>query len=104
MADSASKQDVLPKPNFKNGRFEIPWDNPGYPSSWNVLKFMTVHKNESNVPSQKVCPKFITFGTWKIFPRIMQCHHFQEMLLTSFVRDLFSVFLIIYTNFCEVLI
>ena len=64
MADSASKEDMLPKPNFKNGRFEIPWDNPGYPSSWNVLKFMTVHKNESNVPSQQVCPKFITFGIY----------------------------------------
>jgi len=45
--------DHLPKPLVVNGRFKNSWGNPGRPNSWEVLKFLAVMRNESNVPSQK---------------------------------------------------
>ena len=51
----------LPKPLVVNGRFKSSWGNPGRPNSWEVLKFFAVMRNESNVPSQKVCKILIIF-------------------------------------------
>ena len=56
MADATEsvENNQLPKPLVVNGRFKNSWGNPGRPGLWDVLKFLTVVRNESNVPSQKV--------------------------------------------------
>ena len=53
-AESCVESNQLPKPLVVNGRFKNSWENPGRPGLWPVLKFLTVVKNESNIPSQKV--------------------------------------------------
>lgn len=53
-AELGSENNQLPKPLVVNGRFQNSWENPGRPGFWEVLKFLTVVKSESNIPSQKV--------------------------------------------------
>ena len=52
--EEVCKNKILPKPLIINGRFKNSWGNPGRPGNWDVFKFITVSKNESSVPSQKV--------------------------------------------------
>eukprot|EP00794_Sanderia_malayensis_P006049 gene6049-6751_t len=42
----------LPKPLCVNGKFKTSWGNPGRAGNWEIAKFFTYYKNESNVPSQ----------------------------------------------------
>ncbi|XP_065066673.1 N-acyl-phosphatidylethanolamine-hydrolyzing phospholipase D-like isoform X1 [Rhopilema esculentum] len=54
MAESTAEiKEKLPKPLFINGRFQNSWGNPGRPGNWEALKFLTVYKNKTNLPSQK---------------------------------------------------
>ena len=45
----------IPKPLVVNGRFKNSWGNTGRPGNFEVFKFLTMYRNDSNVPSQKVC-------------------------------------------------